>query len=196
MRKDWLFVSIATAALACGSLQAGNITYSVNGTAGTGTFSGFITTDGTIGTLGTSNILDWNVLLTDGAAFDLQGPLSGDNSGPLVGGADLTATATQLLFNFSATDTGFFLLESPAPGDDGEYICYDDTAVVCGNPAFSASVSIGTTDPLTNSVATELSGNQVIAQVEAEGVPEPGSLMLVACGLLGVAALGRRRFFA
>jgi hypothetical protein len=196
MRKDWLFVTIATAALACGSLQAGNITYLVNGAAGTGTFSGFITTDGTIGTLGTGNILDWNVLLTDGAAFDLEGPLSGDNSGTLVGAADLTATATQLLFNFSSTSGGFFLLESPAPGEDGEYICYDDTAVVCGNPAFSASVSIGTTDPLTNSVATELSGNQVIAQVEAEGVPEPGSLILVACGLLGVAALGGRRFFS
>jgi hypothetical protein len=196
MKHDWLFVGIAAMTLACGSLRAGNITYTVNGTAGTGTFSGFITTDGTIGTLGTGNILDWNVLLTDGPVFDLEGPLSGNNSGAEIGGADLTATATQLLFNFSGTSGGFFLLESPAPGDSSQYICYDDTAVVCGNPAFAASVSIGTNDPLTNSVATELSGYQVIAQVEAEGVPEPGSLILVACGLLGVAVFGRRRFLA
>jgi hypothetical protein len=46
------------AASICG---ASPITYSVNQTVGAGSVSGFIETDGTIGTLTTANILNWNL---------------------------------------------------------------------------------------------------------------------------------------
>jgi hypothetical protein len=64
-------------------------------------------TDGTIGVLSASNIVDWNLnLAADSSTFDLTGPLSGGNSYFYVDGNDFTATATGLFFNFSDASTG------------------------------------------------------------------------------------------
>lgn len=54
---------------AAGSLQQANaadITYHVNQAVGAGGVTGFIETDGTIGVLDLSDILDWNLVSTDG----------------------------------------------------------------------------------------------------------------------------------
>jgi hypothetical protein len=54
--------------------SAGKRTYEVDRAVDAGSVTGFIETDGTIGVLGTSNVLDWSLLLNDGTtAFDLLG---------------------------------------------------------------------------------------------------------------------------
>jgi hypothetical protein len=77
--------------------------------------TGFIETN-TLGPPGTPPeanfpIIDWNLRLTIGKqSADLTGPLSGNNSFAYLfnnNGTNLTATATELFFDFAATDDGF-----------------------------------------------------------------------------------------
>ena len=82
--------------------KAATIKYSVNLAVGSGSATGDIVTDGTIGPLSGGSIVDFNLLLNDGTfTFDLNGSNAQlfDNAGP----GDLTATPTELLFNFSDT---------------------------------------------------------------------------------------------
>jgi hypothetical protein len=72
------------------------------------TASGTVTTDGKIGLLTRADILDWNITVTvDGNHFPLTGPLSGSSSVLTLVGTVLTATATQMLFDFQNTGVGF-----------------------------------------------------------------------------------------
>jgi hypothetical protein len=82
--------------------SAADITYDISQTIGTGGVTGDIVTDGTVGTLATGDIVDWNLLINDGSAgtFDLLGPLSGDNSYLTYDGG-LSATASDLSFEFT-----------------------------------------------------------------------------------------------
>src|ERR1039457_5880155 len=97
-------LALVPLALGAASLcSAGSITYQISLTAGAGSATGYIVTDGTIGVLGQANIIAYNLFLSDPAA-DLNGEggtwtLSCCNYFPFSGG--LSATATQLLFDFS-----------------------------------------------------------------------------------------------
>ena len=102
MRISWritlFFILIATSSLC----SAGPIDYYVNQTIGAGGVTGYIETDGTIGVLGATNIVGWNLQLNDGAStYNLPGGVFFPFTG-----SDLSATASQLLFNFSGTDGG------------------------------------------------------------------------------------------
>src|ERR1035438_6377087 len=126
MRKLKCTFALAVAiALAPAALKASDITYAVNETVGAGSVTGFITTDGAIGVLGTVDIVDWNLTLNDGSnpTFDLLGPISGNNSQEEVIGTNLTASATQLLFDYSGSYGGF-ILENATVGDGGPFVCY------------------------------------------------------------------------
>jgi hypothetical protein len=65
---------------------------------------GTIETDGTTGTLAASDILGWNLVLSDGLgdSFDI----TNENSTPSVTGTALTATASALQFNFGTVEEG------------------------------------------------------------------------------------------
>src|ERR1700737_1754901 len=75
---------IVTISLISGTVAsaADPIVYTVNLSFGGGTVTGDIITDGTIGALTESNIIDWVLTLDNGVdpAFTLMGPLSGNNS--------------------------------------------------------------------------------------------------------------------
>src|ERR1039457_2551246 len=80
-------LALVPLALGAASLcSAGSITYQISLTAGVGSATGYIVTDGTIGVLGQANIIAYNLFLSDPAA-DLNGfstwPLSGAPSFPL-----------------------------------------------------------------------------------------------------------------
>ena len=84
-------------------------------TVGAGSVTSDIVTDGTIGGLAQSDFVDWNLLLDNGPkTFDLLGPLSGNNSGFFdhAGAGDLSASATQVLFNFSGSGLNDFVFVS------------------------------------------------------------------------------------
>ena len=110
-----------------GFIQAGDITYQVDET-GIGIFGGSIVgtiqTDGTIGGLTASNIVGWNLIVTDGlgpccgsATYFLTGGLAGDSSVSVTGSA-LSATATSLQFNFGS---------GPAFGTLGDFEILDSS---------------------------------------------------------------------
>src|SRR6185437_11845103 len=85
------------------SASASFITYNMDLTLGAASAIGSITTDGTIGTLNSGDIVNFDLRLTDGAFSALV------NSGKINNGTNLTATATGLFFDFSSSAGAFFV---------------------------------------------------------------------------------------
>jgi hypothetical protein len=90
-------------------------TYTVDLSSSETSVTGTIVTDGTIGVLSSSNIVDWNLVIsTPGyGTVDLTGPSSGNDSEMSVGGNDLTATATGLFFNFQDQTSNALYFDYP-----------------------------------------------------------------------------------
>jgi hypothetical protein len=107
-----------------------NFVYNVNLSNGIGdSLVGTITTDGTFGRLQPSNIVDWNLVVTETnglpsgdpvpSTFDLTGPLSGGNStfssyGWFYPGGTLFADSTNLTFNFQNFFYGLVYFTAPS----------------------------------------------------------------------------------
>ena len=189
-KNQWLHAGVLVCALAV--TGRADIIYDVSRTVGTGTATGFIRTDGNTGSLVTADILDWNLSMTVGVTtFNLTGPLSGSDSGVLVQGVDLTATATQLLFNFSGADAGYFLLQQTffngstyyCDAAAASFACFQGESVVPGNVFDSATYQ-----------QDGRTGNIVIGAVRgASSAPEPSTGTLLLTALLAAAFVGRKR---
>lgn len=166
--------------------NASPISYNVSRTVGIASITGFMETDGTLGVLSAGNFVDWSLLLNDGTnTYNLYGPLSGNSSSVYVVGSDVTATTNQILFNFSGSDSGYLLFQYGVGIHDGfHYYCDNTTASIClaGETVAPAYYTQGQT--------VSRSGNVVIA---GSAVPEPGSLLLFASGILGLSGILRRR---
>jgi hypothetical protein len=174
----WL-ITLALAATLVPTVAKADTTYAVDETVGIGVVTGSITTNGTIGTLDSADIVNWNLVLNDGTnpTFDLEGPTSGNNSLIFMDGSDLTATATQLLFDFGGTDGGrftFFIIGGPD-------ICYSTIVDCTGTPV---GVSLDTLTPNTHYVFTALSDTEAIAAVPGVvSTPEPSTIVLLLAGI-------------
>jgi hypothetical protein len=172
--------------MAAALVSAGPITFSLNNTVGAGSISGTIATDGFLGVLGTSNILDWDLTLSDGTtSFTLLGPLSGNNSQVVVVGTDLSETATQLLFNFSGS--GYVLFQNPTIGSAINYFCVEAQTGCTGSPA---GESLRRTAGLNQ--FTAFSGSQAINSDLISTVPEPSGFVLLTFGAAALLTLRRR----
>ena len=164
--------------------------YNVNQTIGSGSVTGTITTDGNTGVLHASDITDWNLVLNGvGAVFTLTQP----TSTVVVGGNQLTATATDLYFNFSATDNSYLLFQQNLFSGqtyyaDGAYPGFAGG----GSPVYQGAsvVPIVYYDP--SSQYMSVSGNQIIATA-GNAVPEPSTFALAGLGGLGLAIGAYRR---
>jgi hypothetical protein len=157
---------------------ASPVTYNVDQTIAAGSVIGTIQTDGATGVLGSTDITGWNLELNGlGASINL----TNSNSDVVVSGADLTASARDLSFNFSGAADSFLLFQIP-PIDSGNFYYCDavTTASMCG---FSGATVVPQNffDPSTQNVS--LTGNQIIGTAT---VPAP----LIGHGFLVVLAVG------
>ena len=187
IRQTISALAIALAALGANGAYAAPITYDVNQIIGPGSITGTITTDGTIGTLSAANITGFNLILNDGTkTATLSSPglvfvnANTSSSAGTPNGADLTATSTNLFFNYSGSDAGDFVLEGD-PTFNGE-ICYTSTSN-CWGPTGVGLYNVGLDG---QSVFISQTGNQIIASV-----PEPSTWAMLLLGLFGVGFMMR-----
>jgi hypothetical protein len=175
---------------------AGLITYNVNRDVGSSSVIGTITTDGTIGVLDDNNITSFSLTLMDLAYTVLITESTGGthfvSSGNALPGATvgspLTATATQLLFDFSSTGFVHFQL---APVDTGTpFWCLAGASSTshCVNTTGAESIKVSKT-PTVFYTSSNTGREVVVGNV----VPEPSIIALFSLGLLGLGFARRRR---
>lgn len=195
----FLMIAFVTATLGSVAARA-NIIYPVNTSITSAnptgnplqsnTVSGFITTDGTIGVLGTSSILSWNLNLVDGlnAANDFD--LTPANSTVVEDtGSALSATSTALLFNFSGTGEFLIQANTPGPFSGFRYFCFSTgSACLAGETISPQFISV---DGVVATGAAGPIGTQPLAP--SSSVPEPSTYGLMITGGLGVGAMLKRR---
>jgi hypothetical protein len=168
--------------------NAGAIQYTVNQTIGSGSVTGAITTDGTIGTLAAADVISWNLFLNDGTNTGVQA--SGANAAlVVVEGSPLTATLTTLTYDYSSVSGGDFYFTDTNTPYDGE-LCYTSRSN-CWGPTGVGLYNVGGDG---QSVYAALTGSQIIASDgRSVPVPEPATFALFGAGLVSLSALRRRR---
>jgi hypothetical protein len=156
------------------------------------TVSGTITTDGTIGILQPGNILGWHLNLIDNfnAADDVTlMPLNSSLVEDV--GSGLSASATDLSFNFS--DSGAeFLIQGTAHGafSGFQYFCFSATGGACA-PGETIVPDFYAVDGVK---VTGLTGTLPLNPPPlVSNVPEPATLSLFGAGIAGIGLVKRRK---
>ena len=190
-----------------GFAAAADITYNVDQSVGGATVMGTITTNGMLGTIPAPGIppffVSYDLTVTGGGqTATIMGP--GPQGGPFAGnlGMSLSATPTELIWNFGGFNSALSFQQGIAPAASA---CWQLLGTG-GTPSSVAGNCMGTsTIPRpTNGMAvgigsslftSALSGPVVFAEVgKPAAVPEPGSLGLLAAGLVGlIGGLRNRR---
>lgn len=159
-------------------------TYVSDHTVGPANISFSLTTDDTLGVLSSANITNYAITIINGANTLTFG--FGDSS-LYVYGSQLTATATDLLFNFSGAGNSFLVFNRV----NGDHYCFETTG--CSGVFNSAeSFRFG----FSSFIGEQRSGVQTIASLAAvSAVPELATwaMLLIGFGGIGVALRSRRR---
>ena len=187
---------------------AASITYNVNlqlnGCCGdapsvTGSVTGFIVTDGTIGTLSSANIVDWSLVVSETGEPNqfLLGPeepgytISQSSNGSVLSmqGTDLSATASLLSFNTAAHNNGVF--------DICQYQCRWTSNDIFSIEDASENISQYSDIQDTSNYGGLISfntypGNDGELTVGMSGTPEPSTGVFLLTGLV-CTAFGVRR---
>lgn len=191
-----MFRILLTAALCSFTFTASASIYNVDisDASGTTTAIGTITTDGTIGTLNPTDILDWNITVTVGGnSYGLTGPLSGGSSVVQMVGSSVSASSTQIFFDFSSTGFSFldFLghdtLTNPALFFSNTNGLFPSQVGIQGFPygihLFPSSTAL---DELT---ALQVASQETLPVVA--GVPEISTWAMLLIGFAGISGLCR-----
>jgi hypothetical protein len=191
MPMSWKLLAAAallTSIVALGSSANASITYRGMESFDGATVDLSITTDGLIGTLGTNDIINWNVKVDEGAIFGSV-DLTPADSQEEVAGSELRATPWGLLFNFTnAMETlEFFLIEEPVIGSNGPFWC------AANNGCYPYNTQALSANTLTDDIAAynaymDLNGETVIATI-----PEVSTSTMMALGFAGLGFIGYRQ---
>jgi len=168
-------------------IQAGELTPLSN------TVLGTITTNGTLGLLKTSDILSYNIQLIDNIRPAFNFTLTPQNSAIwYFSDLGLTATATDLSFDFNDAGAGFLIQGNieHSLGSGYNYFCYQATTGACAQgetivPNFYAvdGVSVPRSGSLPLDSAPIIDG----------AVPEPATWAMMFAGMGLIGAFMRRR---
>ena len=197
-----------------GLAAAADITYTVDDTVGTGTVMGTITTNGTLGTItsffpqGVSApqfFQSYNLTLTlGGQSEDITGGAAVANSGPFgqIALGSLSATSTGLFWNFGSSRDALSFQTGPG---SGVFPCWELRGTAPG--LCQGGTPPNSTSGMSNLMVLALSSSNFSTQPGLTGsfefakvgppppppsVPEPGSLGLLAAGLVGLLGLRKR----
>jgi hypothetical protein len=190
MKMKLLGLIACMALLGVSQAGAATFTYTVNSALESGELTGTIQTDCDSCTLFTSDITGYNLNITDagGQSFTL---VSGSSNVFLANNGALTATATGLFFNFSATVSTQFGFQ-PAVFAEQDSVCFStNTTDQCVQHL--GGVDINGPIPPNELDQFPLTGSQEIASASVSATPLPAALPLFATGLGGLGLFGWRR---
>jgi hypothetical protein len=176
-----LGTTLGSMLLSAAPLVAADITYNVDRTVGLGTVVGTITTDGNTGALGLGDFLAWNLTLNGvGATYTINNTDSviwGDPFG------DVTATATDLYFNFSGP-TGDLIFQQ---GESSGMHYYCDQAGV--SACFQGESDVPQAYYDSSAQIVSRTGNQIIGTA----IPESSTWAMLLAGFAALGYAGYRR---
>jgi len=172
--------------LGAGAASGATITYNVDQTVGLGRVYGTITTNGATGSLSSSDFVSWSLELVGvGASYRI----TNSDAGAVVWGdtnGDVTATLTDLSFNFSGGAAGYLVFQDGYKSGM-HYYCDSDGVTQClaGESDVPQSYNDGTQQ------IVAMTGNQVIGVVGG-AIPEPPTWVFMLVGFGGLAFAARQ----
>ena len=182
------FLATVLLTLCAATANAAIIHYDVNRTIGDGTVTGFIETYGKLGVLSKDDIHDWSLTLT-APNINLGSPDTITNGDTFLRGTAVSATSTQLLYNFDITGTNYLYLA----GASGNFWCLEtNTCIDDGSEQIELIEQIGHNDN-GGKVAQFVHHTGTIAFANAAVIPVPAAVWLFGSGLIGLIGFAWRK---